>query len=168
MHYQSTLVAAMLQLFFAFHLVQANHLNLTTVALDNNNITRFECWQLEAPLNTYDNTEITSLGLLGGTTDAEFLIIPSGATVGPGPAGPVQYAAVLSGQILLKVVASGQQAIVNGGVHGLVFVAEPSGFTVNVLSDTSSVIVTMPVQDNAIPDHIFLHFGQCTDFDMSY
>jgi len=167
MHYQSTLLAAMLQLLSAFHLVRANHLNITTVAL-NNNVTTFECWQLNAPLNPFDNSEILSLGPLGGTVDSNFLIVPAGTTLGPGVASAVQYAAVLSGQLLLKVTSSGQQAIVNGGAHGLVLVAETSGFAATVISDTSSVIVTLPVQDNAIPDHIFLKFGQCTELEMNY
>jgi len=159
----------MLQLFSAFHLVQANNLNVTTVAL-NNGVTTFECWQLNAPFIPTGNTEITNLGPLGGTVNSNFVIVPAGATVGPGTANAVQYIAVLSGQLLLKVTSSGQQAIVNGGAHGLVFIAETtgSGFTATVSPGSSSVIVTLPVQNAAIPDHIFLHFGQCWDLEMNY
>jgi hypothetical protein len=92
MHFHSVLVAAILQLLSGICLAQSDHLNITTIAVVNN-VSVFQCWQLNQTITALPPAGIvnsTTLGPLGDPVNATWLSAPAGTLLGQHHAAAVE------------------------------------------------------------------------------
>ncbi|KJZ72678.1 hypothetical protein HIM_07870 [Hirsutella minnesotensis 3608] len=127
-----------------------------------------ECWQLEAPvqLSTVPGTEGGSTASLGPITSATLTTVPAGFDGGLHNAPRAQFVSFLSGLAHITVPGSDEEAVVEGGINGLIIAVDTPDVSKNghrtiFPGNTPTAALELPFPEGKIPAHKVLHSGPC-------
>ncbi|KJZ76309.1 hypothetical protein HIM_04391 [Hirsutella minnesotensis 3608] len=119
-----------------------------------------ECWHLDAPvqISSVPGTDGASNTNLGPVTSLAYTVIPSHFDGGLHNAPCAQFVSFLSGQAVVTIPGTDEEAIIEGGANGLIIAVDTSdvskeGHRTTYPGDTPTVALQLPFPGGKIPPH---------------
>ncbi|OJJ44051.1 hypothetical protein ASPZODRAFT_33732, partial [Penicilliopsis zonata CBS 506.65] len=144
-------------------------LNITVLTAHNNQST-LECWSLDpgftvsAQAGTSGSASL-SLGALGGSTNATYVVIPGRYDGGQHNAPTVQWVVFLSGLAHITLPHSIDDAWILGGEDGVILALDTAavsdGHITTYPSNEVTVALELPIAGSVVPEHRVLYSGAC-------
>ncbi|MCJ1307873.1 hypothetical protein MMC25_001521 [Agyrium rufum] len=166
------LITALQVVVGAFATVPSSSFNVTAIAAVNG-ASRLQCWQLSSPLVvTSTSMGIVEVQQFGNLANASWSRYPANFVTSVHPAPYVQWVVFLSGETIIRLPSSSDEAFFFGGKYGLMLATDtadvsPEGH----FTDTGNGEVTgleIPTADGLVPGHHVLHGGPCVKNDLNY
>ncbi|KAI1747997.1 hypothetical protein F4782DRAFT_518764 [Xylaria castorea] len=147
-------------LFTSLQVVASLGLNVTVIS-SQNDLARFECWQMSSPLvqSTQFGIIGTATTFLGDVTNITYNVIPSGFDSGIHNAPSNQWVIVLNGLVTVTLPDNSTASVTTtGGEQGLLFFKDTASISKGGHGSyypgvTETIFLQIPVTNGDLPDH---------------
>ncbi|KAI5866889.1 hypothetical protein GGS23DRAFT_552590 [Durotheca rogersii] len=143
-------------------------MNLTSIT-GRDQVSVFECWQLDTPFASAGTPGIQGSQVLdlGAVDNATYTVVPPRFGGSFHNAPYKQFVWFISGVTHVTVPDSTDEVILYGGRYGLIFADDTAdiserGHLTTFSSSDAVVAFSVPVKDGVTPPHTVLHDGPCT------